>query len=238
MSKYMFFIVQNKHFSNIKNTQQNSSFIELERRRKNMIFAYLRVSTDDKQDFDRQLYILKNSGYCIEERNLFFDKKSGKDICNREQYQILKKIVRAGDIIVCTELSRFSRNYNQIAAEMAYFKSLGVKLIFLDMPFLNNNADDLTQQLITDICINLFSYVAEQERLNTSKRIKQKLNSLKENGTKLGRPSIILSAEQKFILDDYINKVGNITGKEAAQKMHITLGSFYKQLKIYKNEKS
>lgn len=203
-----------------------------------MIFAYLRVSTDDKQDFDRQLYILKNSGYSIEERNLFFDKKSGKDIDNREQYQILKKIVRSGDTIVFTELSRFSRNYNQIAAEMAYFKSLEVKLIFLDMPFLSNNTDDLTQQLITDICINLFSYVAEQERLNTSKRIKQKLDSLKENGTKLGRPSILLSDEQKFVLDDYINKVDNITCKVAAQKMNITLGSFYKQLKIYRQQKS
>lgn len=200
-----------------------------------MIFGYLRVSTADKQDFDRQLYLLNNSKYIIEERNLFYDKVSGKNIDNREQYQILKKIVRVGDTIVFTELSRLSRNYNQISEEMSYFKSIDVNLIFLDMPFLNSNGDCLTQQLINDICINLFSYVSQIERENTSKRIKQKLDSLKNSGVKLGRPTLSLSEEQKLIMDNYINKIDGITGKVAADSMGITLGSFYKQLKVYKD---
>ena len=204
-----------------------------------MTFGYMRVSTVDKQDFDRQLYILNNSGYDIPERNLYHDNISGKDTKNREQYLILKKITRAGDIIVFPELSRFSRNYSQIAQEMYYFQNLGVKLVFLDMPFLNFDSDDLTQKLISDICIKLFSYVAEQERINTSKRIKQKLDALKESGVKLGRPAIKLNAEQISIIEQYIKQYPEeMKAKEAANKMGLNINSFYKQLKIYKSHKT
>ena len=120
-----------------------------------MQFAYLRVSTQDKQDFDRQLYVLQTSGYDIPERNIFCDKATGKNI-DREKYQLLKKIVRAGDSIIFPELARFSRNYDEIASEMLYFQQADVRLVFLDMPYLNTDTNDLTQRLITDITIKLF----------------------------------------------------------------------------------
>ena len=204
-----------------------------------MIFAYMRVSTTDKQDFDRQIYILNNCGYEIPERNIYYDKLSGKEAKNREQYQILKKITRKDDIIIFPELSRFSRNYDQIAQEMAYFKNEGIKLIFLDMPFLSNCGDDLTQKLISDICIKLFSYVAEQERINTAKRIKQKLTAMKESGVELGRPKLVLNKEQLQIMKQYIDKYPEqLTAQEAAKRMGININSFYKQLRIYKQKTS
>lgn len=200
-----------------------------------MIFGYMRVSTADKQDFDRQLYILNNSGYDIPERNLYYDNISGKDTKDREQYLLLRKITREGDIIVFPELSRFSRNYSQIAQEMYYFQNLGVKLVFLDMPFLNFDSDNLTQKLISDICIKIFSYVAEQERLNTSNRIRQKLSAMKESGVKLGRPQLILNIEQMTILEQYINQYPEkLKAAEAASRMGININSFYKQLRLYK----
>lgn len=199
-----------------------------------MIFGYIRVSTDS-QNFERQYYALKNCDYEIEERNIFCDKKTGKDF-DREQYQILKKIVRAGDTVVFPELSRFSRKYNEIADEMKCFQDAGVGLIFLDMPFLNIASDDLTQQLIADICIKLFSYVAEQERINTSKRIKEKLSAMKQAGVQLGRPKIILTYEQIQIMQQYIDQYPvKMSAKETADKMGININSFYKQLRLYKN---
>lgn len=202
-----------------------------------MTFGYIRVSTDS-QNFDRQYYALKNSGYEIEERNIFCDKKTGKDF-EREQYLILKKIVRVGDTVIFPELSRFSRKYKQIAEEMEYFKNIGVKLIFLDMPFLNIDSDDLTQQLIADICIKLFSYVAEQERINTSKRIKEKLTSMKASGIKLGRPQIILNHEQIEVMQHYIDQYPEkLSAKEAANRMGLNINSFYKQLRLYKEKAS
>ena len=199
-----------------------------------MIFGYIRVSTDS-QNFERQYYALKNCDYEIEERNILCDKKTGKDF-DREQYQILKKIVRAGDTVVFPELSRFSRKYNEIADEMKYFQDAGVVLIFLDMPFLSIASDDLTQQLIADICIKLFSYVAEQERINTSKRIKEKLSAMKQAGIQLGRPKIILTYEQIQIMQQYIDQYPvKMSAKETADKMGININSFYKQLRLYKN---
>lgn len=203
-----------------------------------MNFGYLRVSTQEHQDFERQLHILNESGYEIEERNLFYDKVSGKSTENREQYQIIRKIVRNGDTVVFTELSRFSRNYNQIAEEMLYFKNLNVRLVFLDMPFLNSDSDDLTQQLISDICIKLFAYVAQTERENTSKRFKQKLDSMKAAGIKLGRPAIHLNEEQIVIMEQYISRVPEpLAGKVAAQLSGLNINSFYKQLRLYKQSK-
>lgn len=198
-----------------------------------MTFGYIRVSTDG-QNFDRQYYSLKNSGYEIEERNIFCDKKTGKDF-DREQYTILRKIVRSGDTVIFPELSRFSRKYKEISSEMEYYKNMGVKLVFLDMPFLNVDTDDLTQQLITDICIKLFSYVSEQERINTSKRIKEKLDSMKESGVKLGRPEIKLNYEQLGIMQQYIDQYPErMPAKIAAEKMGLNINSFYKQLRLYK----
>lgn len=204
-----------------------------------MIFGYLRISTTDKQDFERQLYLLNNSEYKISERNLFFDRVSGKSLENREQYQLLRKIVRAGDTIVFTELARFSRNYDQISTEMTYFQSVGVNLVFLDMPFLSNAENDLTQKLISDICVKLFSFVAQTERENISKRIKQKLSSMKSDGTKLGRPCIELNTEQVAVFEQYITHVPEqITAKQASQMAQLNINSFYKQLRLYRQKKS
>lgn len=201
-----------------------------------MQFAYLRVSTQDKQDFDRQLYVLRTSGYDIPERNIFCDRATGKNT-DREQYQLLKKIVRQGDVIVLPELARFSRNYNEIASEMLYFQQAEVKLIFLDMPYLNTETNDLTQQLITDITIKLFSYVAQIERENISKRIKQKLDSMKQDGIKLGRPAIILSPEQTAILEIYVlKKEGCKTSRETAEDMGLKIDTFFKIVRKYRQE--
>lgn len=201
-----------------------------------MQFAYLRVSTQDKQDFDRQLYVLQTSGYDIPDRNIFCDRSTGKNT-DREQYQLLKKIVRPGDSIVFTELARFSRNYKEIAVEMLYFQQTEVRLIFLDMPYLNTDTNDLTQQLITDITIKLFSYVAQIERENISKRIKQKLDSMKQEGVKLGRPAIVLNPEQTEILEVYIlKKEGCKSSKETAEAMGLKIDTFFKIVRKYRLE--
>ena len=62
------------------------------------IFGYCRVSSNS-QNLSRQLEELKKQG--IDDRDIFFVIQSGKDF-NREQYKLLKKMVRSGDCIIVT----------------------------------------------------------------------------------------------------------------------------------------
>ena len=81
--------------------------------------------------------------------------------------------------------------------------------------------------------------MAEQERINTAKRIKQKLTSMKEAGVELGRPKLVLNKEQLQIMKQYIDKYPEqLTAQEAAKRMGININSFYKQLRIYKQKTS
>ena len=94
------------------------------------IFGYCRVSSNS-QNLSRQLEELKQHG--IDDRDIFCDKQSGKDF-NREQYKLLKKIVRSGDCVVVTELDRFGRNMNEIKEELHWFTQNDIEVKILDLP--------------------------------------------------------------------------------------------------------
>ncbi|HGE5783132.1 TPA: recombinase family protein, partial [Bacillus pseudomycoides] len=68
-------------------------------------FGYVRVSSKDQNE-ERQIQNVKNLG--IEERDIFIDKESGKNM-ERENYKMLKRLVRTGDTIVFDSLTRLGR---------------------------------------------------------------------------------------------------------------------------------
>ena len=72
-----------------------------------MIYGYVRVSTKD-QNAARQISALMNEG--VDEKNLFVDRKSGKDF-QRKRYQSLLRKIKPGDVIFIKELDRLGRNY-------------------------------------------------------------------------------------------------------------------------------
>lgn len=75
-----------------------------------MIYGYVRVSTKD-QNAARQISALMNEG--VDEKNLFVDRKSGKDF-QRKRYQSLLRKIKPGDVIFIKELDRLGRNYTEI----------------------------------------------------------------------------------------------------------------------------
>ena len=102
----------------------------------NKTFAYARVSSKE-QNLDRQLLEFTKLG--IEERNIFVDKASGKDL-NRDSYNALKNILREGDTLVIKSLDRLSRNYYDLANEWKFLTSiLKVNIQVIDMPILNTD---------------------------------------------------------------------------------------------------
>ena len=194
----------------------------------NKQFFYGRVSSKDQNE-ERQLQAARDFG--IEERDIYIDKISGKDF-NREQYQILKGQLREGDLIVILSIDRLGRNYDQIISEWRDIINIGCDIVVLDMPLLDtrNTEGGLTKRFISDLFLQILSYVAEQERINIRNRQRQGIEIAKANGKYKGRKPI---ETENFatVYDEWKN--GSITARKAMEILHLKPNTFYRRVKAY-----
>ena len=194
-------------------------------------FGYCRVSSQEQNE-DRQLESMLNLG--INERDIFIDKCSGKNF-DRPQYNALKLQLREGDILVIKSIDRLGRNYKQICEEWRNItKDIKANIKVIDMPILDTTKKDgLISEVISDIVLQLLSYVAEQERTFIKQRQAEGIKIAKEKGKHLGKPPIQYPDNW---LDVYkIWKQGEITAREAMKRTNLKPTSFYKLAKNYKN---
>lgn len=151
-----------------------------------MIIGYGRVSSKE-QNLDRQIEALKN----FECERIFTEKESAKDFESREVYQELKKKLRFGDVLVVKDLSRFGRNKEEILNEWKWFKDNDIDIVVLDMPILNtqqyNNIKGIGN-LVSEIVLNLLSWMVEEERTRIKKAQAEGIRIAKVAGKYKGRP--------------------------------------------------
>lgn len=194
-------------------------------------FGYCRVSSTDQKE-DRQLEAMLEFG--INERDIFVDKCSGKNF-DRPQYQALKVQLREGDVLVIKSIDRLGRNYKQICEEWREItREIKANIKVLDMPVLDTTrTEGLIGEVISDIVLQLLSYVAEQERAFIKQRQAEGIKLAKEKGKRLGKPPI----EYPENWDNVYNvwKSGAITAREAMKQLNLKPTSFYKLAKKYKN---
>ncbi len=109
-------------------------------------------------------------------------------------------------------------------------KTIKADILVLDMPLLDTRVEtkNLVGRFISDILLQILSFVAENERINIKKRRAEGINLAKEKGIKFGRP--------KKILDDYLNN--KISGKNASSFLGISRGTFYRLVKERKIKKN
>lgn len=135
-------------------------------------YGYGRISAKDQNEA-RQVKALLDFG--IEEKNIFIDKKSGKDF-DREQYQLLKQILKRtkNNLLVIKSIDRLGRNYKEIQREwqeLTQFTDIKV----LDMPLLDTTLHkSLLGTFISDLILQVLSFCAENERTNIKERQKQR----------------------------------------------------------------
>lgn len=127
-----------------------------------MTYGYVRVSSRDQNE-DRQMAAMAEKGILSE--NIFLDKQSGKDF-NRENYKNLIDVLLKDDLIVIKSIDRLGRNYQEIIEQWRYItKTIGTDIVVLDMPLLDTTkSKDLLGTIISDIVLQLLSFVAENER--------------------------------------------------------------------------
>ena len=152
-----------------------------------MTYAYARVSARD-QNLDRQLNAFRDFG--VPAKNIFCDKKSGRDF-ERSQYLRLTKKLKKGDLLVVKSIDRLGRNYRMILDEWnAIVNRIGADILVLDMPLLDtrSGSDTLVGKFISDIVLQVLSFVAENERENIRARQAEGIASARKRGVRFGRP--------------------------------------------------
>ena len=190
-----------------------------------MTYGYARVSAKE-QKMDRQVIELMKFG--VLENNIFQDKQSGKDF-DRTNYQKLKNILKKGDVVVIKSIDRLGRNYSMIIDEWTCLtKRINCDIVVLDMDLLDTRSEDknLVGKFISDIVLQILSFVAENERVNIKQRQAEGIKIAKEKGITFGRPKTKLPRNFKEIARQYYNK--NITYEEALSKSKLSKSTFYK----------
>ena len=190
---------------------------------KSKIFGYARVSSKEQNE-ERQLVAFKEYG--IDERDIYIDKQSGKDF-NRENYITLKHILRENDLLVIKSIDRLGRNYNQIIDEWKDItKNIKADIVVIDMPLLDTRKNkDLLGTFISDLVLQILSYVAEQERTFIKQRQKVGITNAKNNGVKFGRPRIEKPQNFDVVVNRWKNK--EIKSKEAMELLGLKPNTFY-----------
>ena len=200
-----------------------------------MIYAYIRVSTKH-QNIDRQYEEIK--ALDIDDKYIYIDKESGKDF-NRNNYQKLIKKLKKDDLLIIKSIDRLGRNYRMILEEWARItKTIGADIKVLDMPLLDTRIEgkNLVGKFISDIVLQVLSFVAENERINIKQRQAEGIRIAKEKGVKFGRPKATLPPNTSNILDKYINR--KLTNIEATKLIGVSRGTFFrlvKERKLLKN---
>ncbi|PFW61036.1 recombinase family protein, partial [Bacillus pseudomycoides] len=193
-------------------------------------FGYVRVSSKDQNE-ERQIQNMKDLG--IEERDIFIDKESGKNM-ERENYQMLKRLVRTGDTIVFDSLTRLGRNMNDTLEEFRYYEKHKVNLQFIKEPYINVNytgesTNDVIQSAIQKATLTILSAFAEKERIDIKQRQAEGIALARKQGRRLGRPPVEITEEFTDAYKEW--KSGSITAVGAMKKYGIKRSSFYKLAK-------
>jgi DNA invertase Pin-like site-specific DNA recombinase len=194
-------------------------------------FFYARVSSKD-QSLERQISVAKEIG--INEEYIFIEKASGKDF-KRPEYQLMKRIFRNGDVLYIKSLDRLGRNKQMILDEwQELIKVKKIDIVVMDMPLLNTmKYKDLNgiESLISDLILQLLSYMAEDERKRIKERQEEGIRVAINKGIKFGRKKIGIDENFQPVYKDW--KEDKITAVEAMKIVGMKSNTFYRRVKEY-----
>ena len=183
------------------------------------IYGYVRVSTKEQNE-DRQVQAMLDFG--IPKERIFIDKQSGKDF-ERAEYQTLKRMLKdsPNSLLVIHSIDRLGRNYKEIITEC----KADIKV--LDMELLDTTQyKDLLGTFISDLILQVLSFVAEQERKNIRKRQAEGIAVAKAQGKELGRPKAEIT--EQFIQEWKKWKNGEQTANQTMINTNTKRTTFYK----------
>lgn len=197
-------------------------------------FGYIRVSTKE-QKLDRQYEAVMP--YLTDERYIYSDKASGKDM-EREGFQNLLKAIRKGDTLYIKSIDRLGRNKEQIKEYLEYFKREGIRIKVIDMPTTMQDVPEGQEwvlDMVNNILLEVYTTLAQQERDMIKQRQREGIQIAKAKGKHLGRPAIELPKEWDSLYKRW--KDGDIMGVEFMYAVGMKKPTFYKKVREYEESK-
>lgn len=193
-------------------------------------YGYIRVSSKDQNE-DRQLIAMRE--HDIPDKNIFLDKQSGKDF-NRTQYQRMVRKMKKEDLLYIKSIDRLGRNYEEILEQWRILtKEKGVDIVVLDMPLLDTRrGKDLMGTFLSDIVLQVLSFVAENERKNIRQRQAEGISAAKARGVQFGRPKVKVPDNFCEIVEAWERK--EISIQEASKKCGVSETTFYRRLREHR----
>lgn len=185
-------------------------------------YGYIRVSSKDQNE-DRQLVAMHELH--VLSSNIYTDKQSGKDF-NRPQYKRMLRKLRRDDLLYIKSIDRLGRNYEEILEQWRILtKEKGIDIVVLDMPLLDTRrGKDLMGTFLSDIVLQVLSFVAENERTNIRQRQAEGIAAAKARGVRFGRPPRPLPPPFNDAYQQW--QGGEISCTEAAQRCDMPLSTF------------
>lgn len=187
------------------------------------IYGYIRVSSKDQNE-DRQLIALRELN--IPQIHIYTDKQSGKDF-QRPAYQRLLRRLKKDDLLYIKSIDRLGRDYEEIQNQWRILtKERGVDIVVLDMPLLDTRrGKDLMGTFLSDIVLQVLSFVAENERTNIRQRQAEGIAAAKARGVKFGRPPRPLPDNFDAVCLRWRRK--ELSLRQAAEACQMPAGTFY-----------
>lgn len=152
-----------------------------------MIYGYCRCSTNEtKQDINRQVRELKELG--ATDKTIYKEYIKGTANVKVELNKLLA-VIKEGDTIIATEVSRITRSTKQLCEIIELAKNKKIKLIF------GTFVVDCTKELdpMTEGMLKMMGVFAELERNMISERVKSGMANAKAKGKQVGRPQLELN---------------------------------------------
>ena len=193
-------------------------------------YGYARVSSTDQNE-DRQVIALEDEG--VQLSNIFIDKQSGKDF-NRPRYLELFRILKRGDLLYIKNIDRLGRNYDEIIEQWRVLtKEKSVDIVVIDMPLLDTRQyKDLLGTFISNLVLQLLSYVAQNERESIRQRQSEGIAIAKKKGVRFGRPEKVAPDNFGELVKKW--EKNQISLDDVLRLCNMGRSTFYARLKEYK----
>ena len=194
------------------------------------IYGYVRVSTKE-QNPDRQLAAMEQAG--VHADNIYIDRISGKDF-NRPNYRKMLRKLTKDSVVFVKSIDRLGRNYKEIMEEWRYITQVkGADIVVIALPLLDTRrSKNLLGTFISDMVLQLLSFVAENERSNIHQRQAEGIAAAKKRGVRFGRP-------KKPVPDNFYGQCelwysGKCSLTQAAKACNMPISTFYMKCKQIK----
>ena len=202
------------------------------------VYGYVRVSTKEQKE-DRQMIALRE--FMVPQEHIYMDKLSGKDF-NRPQYRKLLKRLCPGSTLVIKSIDRLGRNYTEILDQWRVItREKQADIVVLDMPLLDTRSkgEDLTGRFVSDLVLQILSYVAQVERDNIRQRQAEGIAAAKARGVKFGRKRMVVPDEFPALRkklsgwQDFCQKSGTEAGGGAQYLFEVEPNIFKRAINIH-----